>query len=219
MISVFNKMLLALVLLVGVQQVHADGDQTGLLANLYNAKLDYNVYMNKGSQENASLAQMLKQTYDNLKPFAGQQIQMSAAWAAPIRQTVAQFNNEFSVENNALVATFSNVDSVVQGLLSQKNVKCAAVDTRFQDARVEMKRVWGERAADSDRLLATLTGVAVDTEKSSGLFLVKKEWLERLNWAYSLSMAKQARYNGDLKALDARLTAIIEDVRVCYNLD
>lgn len=218
MFSMLSKAALAFSMMMGLQQANAAGDQSGLLANLYNAKLDYQMNMQKGLTENARLTNLLYQTHGNLAPYQGQQIQMDASWAYPLRQTEGTFRMEIATEDAALRALFSNLNSIVDVLRTQK-ANCAAVDYRFEGARNEMRRVWYERIQDSNNLLREISSISDAAERANGRILVSAQLLNQIQSVAAYSSQAQSRYSSDLSALDARLTAIIEDIRVCYNID
>lgn len=198
----------------------AAGDQTGLLSDLYSSKQDYDMYMNKGIAENASLTGLVERTHDNLKPFEGRAISVAVGWTAPLRQTLATFGQEFEVENHGLYAVFATVKSTMDRLNSQEKGNCAAVNQRYQMARAEMMRIWNARDLDSKNLMDSLNLVADQLDAAAGgTYMVTSAWLNQMVNVRNASIAARNNYTAALKAVDANLLQIYDAIRVCYQLD
>lgn len=214
----FKKSVLMLALAFS-SQVFAKGDQSGLLTELYATKMDYNMYMNKGSMENQSLTEMLENVHQTLTPYKNQKVSLTPAWTAPIHQTLNQFAGEFATENQALLNVFSNVDSTLNRLSNDQKANCDAVAARYSAARNEMIRVWQQRKADTDAVTAKLTAVTADVDGANGSFYVAGEWLQSLQMVAQTSNAARATYTNSVRQLDMQLATLIEDIRICFDLD
>jgi len=218
-LSSINKFIVILLAFVCFERANAAGDQSGLLATLYNTKLDYDMYLNKGAEENASLSTMLTDIYNNFQPDDGQQIQMSEDWPTPIRTTVSQFNSAFATEDGALNGTLTNIDNVGLTLKSAQDGSCDAVSARYASARQEMMRIWNQRKQDSNNLLNELNLIVNDTANTGGLFMIQPQWLAKVAAVRDQSDAARAQYTIDLKALDAQWVSVINDIRSCFQID
>ena len=217
----FVRTMLALLAAFSIQQVNArtDGDQSGLLADLYHAKNDYYNVMSKSMLENHDLSQMLKKIVYDLTPYANREVMMGSAWSAPIWQTTADFRAEFASENRTIESAMIALDTSATYMENLTEYPCGHLTSRFYAIRYDMRAVWHARNADSQALLAKLEDIARDADRANGPFVVRQSWLNSISYASELSDSRQAQYQDDFHMVNRELDLFIDDVRLCYNID
>ena len=217
----FVHAMLALLTVFSVGQVSAlnEGDQSGLLADLYHAKNDYHNVMSKSMLENHDLAQMLRKIVYDLAPYTNREVMMSSAWSAPIWQTTADFRTEFASENRTIESAMIALDTNATYMENLTEYPCGHLTSRFYAIRYDMRAVWHARNSDSQALLAKLEDIAMDADRANGPFVVRQAWLNNISYAADLSESRQATYQDDFNMVDRELDLFIDDVRVCYNID
>lgn len=169
----------------------AEGDQSGLLADLYHAKNDYNNIMSKGALENSDLSQMLRRIHSDLAPYQDQQVVMGYAWSAPIWQTTAQFRGEFNNEDRSIGYALATLDNSSMRL---NRSECAYLNSRFDSIRRDMRAVWQGRTYDSNQLIFKLESIATEADRAGGSFYVGKSWLYDIAYQAQLSENRQYQY-------------------------
>lgn len=194
----------------------AEGDQSGLLADLYHAKNDYNNIMSKGALENSDLSQMLRRIYSDLAPYQDQQVVMGYAWSDPVWQTTAKFRGEFNNEDRSIGYALATLDNSSMRL---NRSECAYLNSRFDGIRQDMRMTWQSRVEDSNQLVLKLESIATEADRTNGSFYVRSSWLNDIAYEAQLSENRQYQYRSSITALDQDLGALLEEIRVCYNID
>ena len=217
------RMMLAVLTTFSVQQIHAvtlnEGDQSGLLADLYHSKNDYHNVMTKGMIENNDLMAMMRKIHTDLSPYVDQQVMMGFSWSSPIWQTTADFRVAFAEENRALGYALDTLDLKAIQLAELKRMGCEHLNPRFEALRYDMRALWQSRDIESRVLINELEEIAEDADRADGAFTVRASWLNEIAYRVEVSERNQLNHRSDFTRIDQSLGLLFEDIRTCYNID